>query len=159
VPKIWQQTPDGRPIADDYRPDHQPSHSPASETGDSDIPELEPFLQGCLILFPEVSDEVGPRTGFFLFVLGAVDHFWQRFQLDDSRYGAYAQRLLRRFGLDWEQAASLVEALPRLPRQGPAWDALCNGAQTLALWLDSRDTNVMLRVKELIPEWRRIAIE
>ena len=157
--KIWQQTPDGRPIAGDYRPDHQPGHSAVSELGETGTPELERFIQGCSMLLPEAAEEPGPRTGFYLFVLGAADHYWQRFQLDDALYGSYSERLLRRFGLDWEQAAALVEALPRLPRQGPAWDALCNGAETLALWLDSHDTNVLLRVQDLVPQWRRIKVE
>ena len=147
------QTRDGKSADDEAHPGHPPAGA-ARERSDQ---AFEPFIQGCMSLLPEIPGEVGPRMGFLLFLLGAADRFWERFQLDDRRFDAYAQGLLNRFGLGHSQAATFVGAIPRLPRYGPARDALVEGEQTLDLWLDSRDANVLLRVQELIPMWRRIA--
>jgi hypothetical protein len=156
MPETWNQTPDGKPVATEHHPDRHLGYPPEKPASEPSVQALEPFIQGCLSLLPEIPGEVGPRMGFLLFVLGAASRFWERFQLDDGRFDAYAEELLTRFGLGLSQAATFLGAIPQLPRYGPARDALVEGEQTLDLWLDSRDTNVMLRVKALIPEWRQI---
>jgi hypothetical protein len=156
VNKTWNQTPAGSGADEDYRPDRHIGYPPDDRaSAHHRVPELEPFVEGCLSLLGEVPRDGETRTGFFLFLLGAADGFWDRFGLEDARFPAYAEDLLQRFELDPGQAATLVTAIPQLPRQGPARDALLEGARTLDLWLDSGGSNPLLRVKELIPVWRR----
>lgn len=157
--KTWRDTPDGRPVAADEDLDRHLGYPPrrTAEGGAARqpaVPALEPFIQGCATLLPD-SDETSVRTGLSLFVLGAADRFWQREDLDETRFPSYARQLLQRFGLRSEQAVTLVAALPQLRTDERAAAALGEGAETLDLWLESRDSNLMLRVKELIPRWRR----
>lgn len=152
---VWEETPDGRLIAHGDDLSRHLAYPPTETKTDlPEIAEFAPFIEGCLALYPEITD-AGARAGFSLFILGATDRFWYRFEMDDQRFTGYAQHLLQRFGLDAEQAATLATRTAQLSEHPPARQALRQGAETLDLWLDSRDANVMLRVKDLLITWQR----
>lgn len=153
---IWQQSPDGRATAVDPDLGRPVDHLEPAAPADPKVRELEPFLQACVSVFPEPLEKGRPRLGFFLFALGAADRFWGLYGLDDRRFPPYAESLLRRFGASSEQAATLVAALPQVPADPFAGQALSEGGEALETWLRSRDSNVALRLTELVADWRRI---
>jgi hypothetical protein len=153
---IWRQSPDGRAVAATDHPDDRAMGSPeATEGNEPRLRELEPFLEACMSLAPEPSEGEQVRLGFVLFALGAADRFWSLYGLDEHRFPAYAERLLARFGTAPEKAATLVAALPQVAGDPLGDHALREGGDTLDSWLQSRDPNVVLRLKELVAQWRR----
>jgi hypothetical protein len=157
---IWRQTPDGRPSAALPAEDHSAEALEPTAREVPRIPALEPFVEGCAAALPELSDgDSGPRLGFSLFLLGAADRFWERSRLDDGRFPAYAEGLLRRLGMNAPEAATLAASTPRLAEADErAREALAEGAETLDAWLDSHDSNLFLRLTELVPRWRRLSV-
>jgi hydroxyacylglutathione hydrolase len=86
--------------------------------------ELEPFVQGCLGVLPDLVEQGQIPLGAFLFLLAATDRFWSLQRLDDGRFQPYAESLLRRSGLSARLAATLVSALPQLPGEPSARRAM-----------------------------------
>ncbi len=104
---------------------------------------------------PDEPEDGRARTGRLLFVLGAADRFWDLKGLDDGRFGAYSESLLRCFGMSPSQAATLSAALPQLTGDPLALSAMIQGGDALQDWIRSRDPNVAMRLTQLIAEWRR----
>jgi hypothetical protein len=152
--RIWRQTPDGRPAATNVSRNRNPE---ALERRSDNLPvvELAPFVDGCLTMLPERSRDNGERMGFFLFLLGAGDRFWELNGLDDKRFPAYTESLLRRLDVPAETAATIAADLSLLPKDGPVGEAMVHGRETLDEWIASGDPNIPLRVKELMPRWRQ----
>jgi hypothetical protein len=153
--QIWQQSPDGRAIAIEV-PHDRNAEALEGSRDEPTVVALEPFVAGCLSTLPERPHASRERLGFFLFVLGAADRFWAREGLDDSRFPRYAESLLQRLGLRPETAATLAPDVSLLPTQGPVAEAMAEGGETLDEWLATRDSNVPLRIKELLPRWSRM---
>lgn len=152
MPPSWRQTPDGRPSPDEISSDRHVGAGPGA-TAELLIPTLEPFIEGTVAAMPESRDD-GVRLGLLLFLLGAADRFWDRKGIDDARFPAYAESLLRRLGVAADRAATLVAALPQLPGDDPAREVLTQGGDTLEEWMSSHNQNVFLAVTEHAPRWR-----
>ena len=152
--QVWMQSPDGRVVRVDGDLG-RPVGVPERALRDPLIRELEPFLQGCASVLSESRGDGRSRLGYLLFALGAVDRFWSVRGLDDARFPPYATGLSQRSGIPADQAATLVAALPRLTEEAFACRALLQGGDALESWLQSRDPNVVLRLTELVAEWRR----
>jgi hypothetical protein len=154
--RIWRPSPDGRVVAVDVAAaGHTSPGLESTDPGAPGVAELEPFLQGCMSVLPERLEHGQIRLGVFLFLLGAVDRFWTLRDLDDRYFQLYAENLLRRFALSPPRAATLVAALPQVSAEPFANRVLNQGGDTLEDWLHSRDSNVALRLTELIAEWGR----
>jgi hypothetical protein len=95
------------------------------------------------------------RLGLICFLLGAGDRLWGLKGLDDRAFADWAEWLLGRLGLGPGQAATLVGALPQLPGDPFAARAMAEGGETLEDWLRAHDGNAILRLKELVSDWRR----
>lgn len=153
---LWLQSPDGRAVVLEEGATGQSLDRPERAGWEEPrLAELEPFVQACLSLLPDQPEGGRARTGRLLFVLGAADRFWDLKGLDDGRFGAYSESLLRRFGMSPSQAATLSAALPQLTADPLALSAMIQGGDALQDWILSRDPNVALRLTELIAEWRR----
>jgi len=120
-----------------------------------DFGELEVFRRACLSALPEGLVEPKLRTGFCLFMLGAADRYWFRLHLDDSRFQPYAEDLLCGLGLRPQTAATIVSALPQLMGDDAARSAILEGAEVFDAWRETDDPNVMLRLRDLAPGWKR----
>jgi hypothetical protein len=129
-----------------------PARDPEQAPGVSDV---EIFRQSCLSAMPTGLDEPGVRTNFCLFLLGAADRCWYRLRLDDTRFQAYAEQLLYGFGLRPQTAATMVSALPQLMESESARAAILEGAEVFDAWRETQDPNVILRLLELVPAWKR----
>ena len=145
-----RRTPDGRITRYGAKPsDH--GHG----THDPRLKVLQPFIDACLSMLPDPPPTGNARLGFLLFLLGAADRLWQRLDLDETRFPAFAMALLQRHGLPAPEATTLAFALPQVGEEGMARDALVEGAETLEDWLDGHDGNSVMRLGELITRWRR----
>jgi hypothetical protein len=117
---------------------------------------LQPFLHACLTILPSDRLTRNERLGTLLFFLGAADRLWCRLDLDDNRFPAFAESLLVLHGLSSAQAVTLVSTLPQVHEITAARSALLEGAETLEQWLGGHDNNSVMRLSELIVQWRRM---
>jgi len=149
------QTPDGRVI-------RGPEQDTEAETAGHSEPALRailPFIQACQSVLPDGPMSGAVRTGLFLFLLGAADRLWQRLELGDGRFPAFATALLQRQGVSAAEAATLVDTLPQLMQVEFARAAFLEGSRTLDEWQDAHDANSVMRLEELIARWRHIQPE
>jgi hypothetical protein len=146
----YQRTPDGRTIR---VPDDATSDA-HNQPVDEQLNILQPFIDACLVIAPEQSLNGHSRTGLLLFLLGAADEFWRRHELDDTRFPAFAQSLLQRSGVSGPAAATLSDTLPQLMSVEIARETFQEGAETLNDWLNSHDSNSVLRLTEVINRWQ-----
>jgi hypothetical protein len=131
------------------------TRQPADPAARPDFGELNVFRRGCLSALPDGLVDPRLRTGFCLFLLGAVDRYWYRLHLDDSRFQPYAEDLLCGFGLRPQTAATIVSAIPQLMEDDAARRAILEGAEVFDAWRETNDPNVMLRLMELAAVWKR----
>ncbi|MGD2083677.1 MAG: hypothetical protein PVF91_11975 [Chromatiales bacterium] len=155
--KVWKQTPRGGWARVEDAPAPTPLDEPDTEGGPPvGVPVLQPFVDACLTALPRSLPAMGAREklGLCLFLLGAADHLWSRQGLDDRRYPAAAETILRGLGIEPEKAATIVAALPQVAQEPIGRQALLQGAQTFERWYEGGDVNAVLVVPELVSEWR-----
>lgn len=150
--RTFNNTPDGR--ITECSSSECRSEDMAAGSGDPRLLVLEPFLDSCLTMLPDQPLTGRARTGVFLFMLGAADQLWQRLDLDDTRFPEFAAALLQRYEVGAPEAVTLAFALPEVRSEPFAKKSLIEGAETFNLWMDSHDPNCLLRLKDLIEDWK-----
>jgi hypothetical protein len=152
-PRYRRSGPDGR--ITDYRHDQGPREPPAHAAA---LEIMRPFIAACEAVLPDDPAHGNTRLGLFVFLLGAADRLWQREGLDDARFPAFAEQLLRARGVPATAASTLSFTLPQLRGIEIARDMLLEGAAAMDDWLASRDGNRVLRLPELLADWQDDAL-
>ena len=149
MPRYRHDSPDGRTTG--YRED-------AASDGQDPVAQrlavMQPFIDACQAVVPEHPADGNARLGLFIFLLGAADRLWQRQGLDDARFPAFAEALLRSQGVPAPAASTVAFALPELRDIEAARDMLLEGAAAMDRWLGSHNGNSVLRLPELLADWR-----
>jgi len=147
--RTYQRTPDGRVILK-----RDELHNSSFEHNwKSQLNDFQPFLQSCQSILSEDKLTDNAYVGYFIFVLGAADHFWERFNIDEQRFPAFVESLLELLNISASVSTSLTHSLSNLSQQPKALEVLLEGAETMNLWLDG-DHNSVMRLNQLLQQWQ-----
>ena len=117
---------------------------------------LLPFVDGCMRMLPHELDIDRIRLGLSLFLLGAIDRYWQRGSVDDRLFPAAADTLLGKHDMN-PGTAFIAAAAPQVRGAQHGRSILLQGGELMDMWLDSRDANTLLGLPELARDWERFS--
>jgi hypothetical protein len=143
-----QRTLDGRVIA---TADNANGGTP--DPRDKRLGPLQPFVTACVAALPAQALSQGRHLGLLLFFIGAADRLWQRYEVDDARFPAFAMRLLLTRGVRPAAAATIAQSLPQLRAIEAAHTVMVEGGDLFEQWVDSHDSAIVLRLPELVRQW------
>lgn len=149
TPRYRHDNPDGRTTG--YHKEAAPG---AQDAVTQRLEVMQPFIDACEAVIPQHPADGNTRLGLFVFLLGAADRLWQREGLDDARFPAFAEALLRSQGVPATAASTVAFALPELRGIEAARDMLLEGAAAMDRWRESHDGNSVLRLPDLLADWR-----